>query len=190
MDWVVGVDEVGRGAWAGPVTAGAVLLGPQFPADIEGRLKDSKLLSRPVRQQLSEAICQYAAIFGVGWASAGEVDAFGLTQAVRLAMERAVAKITEDFSSIIIDGNYNFLSADRRARTVIKADQTVPAVSAASIIAKVARDDYMNRLAKRYPRYGFDSHVGYGTARHRQALQQWGACHYHRQSFKPLRIVI
>lgn len=184
---VVGVDEVGRGAWAGPVVAGAVLLGGTFPQELSDQLRDSKVLSAKRRQILSVAIQTHAAAYSLGWSTPREVDTFGLTQAVRLAMQRAVQGINGVFTKIIMDGNYNFLADDPRVVTVVKADQSVAAVSAASIIAKVARDSHMQELSLRIPSYGFESHVGYGTPQHRQALQKFGMTDHHRKSYKPLQ---
>lgn len=162
--------------------AGAVLL--RMP--IAG-LRDSKKLSRLQRERLEAIICLEAAAFGLGWVSPAEVDKLGLTQAVRLAMQRAMECITVPYAEIIIDGNYNYLADNPKSRCLVKADTTVPAVSAASIIAKVARDAYMRGIARSYPGYGFESHVGYGTAVHRSALQQLGACDLHRSLFTPIR---
>lgn len=181
---VLGVDEVGRGCWAGPVVAGAVLF--DMPCRIRG-LKDSKKLTKIQREQLDTKIRRKALAFGIGWASATEIDALGLTAAVRLAMERAVADIAEQYDELIIDGNYNFLPQYQNVRCVIKADDTVSAVSAASIIAKVARDTYMAEIASKYPGYAFERHVGYGTPAHREALQLLGACDLHRRLFTPIR---
>ena len=179
---IVGVDEVGRGCWAGPVVAGAVLLRRPLAG-----LRDSKKLSKRQRAELDILIRAKAVAYGLGWATPVEVDTLGLTAAVRLAMERAVAQISHDFTELVVDGSYNFLAADPRSKAVIKADDSVPAVSAASIIAKVARDTYMAQQAATYPGYGFDHHVGYGTARHRSALAELGHCDLHRLSFAPLR---
>jgi ribonuclease HII len=114
----------------------------------------------------------------------------GLTAAVRLAMERALAHITLECDEIIIDGNLNYLAANPKARAIIKADNSVPAVSAASIVAKVARDDYMAKAAANYPDYGFDKHVGYGTALHHDNLKLHGVCDLHRRSFQPIRVLL
>lgn len=178
---IVGVDEVGRGAWAGPLVAGAVLL----DAPILG-LRDSKKLTKLQRQRLSAVVLEQAVAYGIGWVSAHEVDEFGLTQAVRLAMQRAVAQIRRPYQQIIVDGHFNFLAAMPHSQAVIKADDTVPAVSAASIIAKVARDTYMAQLPKQYKAYGFAANVGYGTAAHHAALRQVGVSDLHRRSFKPV----
>lgn len=184
---VVGVDEVGRGAWAGPVVAGAVMLGRAFPQTLSSQLRDSKVLTSKGRDVLSAAIQTHSTAYALGWATPQEVDEFGLTQAVRLAMQRAVGGIEGIFEQIILDGSYNFLSDDPRVVTLIKADQSIPAVSAASILAKVARDRYMQELGQQLPHYGFEAHVGYGTLRHRQALLEFGPSEYHRRSYKPLQ---
>jgi ribonuclease HII len=182
---VVGIDEVGRGCWAGPVVAGAVLL----VTDIAG-LKDSKKLSKIQRETLALTITDSGARVGLGWVTPHEVDELGLTQAVRLAMERALAQISAPYDDVIIDGNLNFLAHVPKTRALIKADDTVPAVSAASIVAKVARDNYMAELAEQYPGYGFESHVGYGTALHLAGLQKLGVSDVHRKSFKPIRALL
>lgn len=179
---IVGIDEVGRGCWAGPVVAGAVLL--DLP--IVG-LRDSKKLSKQQRERLDAQIRVSAKAFGLGWVQAEELDEIGLSAAVELAMRRALTCITADFDQIIVDGNYNFLSYDPRAIALIKADDSVPAVSAASIIAKVARDRYMRDMHTKFPGYAFDHHVGYGTAAHAAALESLGPCSLHRHSFKPVQ---
>jgi ribonuclease HII len=189
---IVGIDEVGRGCWAGPVVAGAVVL---HDKNLIAGLTDSKLLRPRQRQQLSEIIHSQAVGVGMGWVSAAELDNVGLTAAVRLAMQRALQALQALPSlagapqqDIVIDGNYNFLADNPLARTLVKADLSVPAVSAASIVAKVARDTWMTEhAAKLYPDYGFEAHVGYGTARHLEALQRYGITPLHRKSFKPLR---
>lgn len=182
---VIGVDEVGRGCWAGPVVAGAVLL----TSEIIG-LKDSKKLTKRQREAFTERIVTSKAQIGLGWVSPSEVDALGLTRAVQLAMERAVQQINAPYEEVIIDGNLNFLAHLPKTRALIKADDTVPAVSAASIVAKVARDNYMAELAKQYPGYGFEAHVGYGTAEHLASLHKLGVSDMHRKSFKPIRALL
>lgn len=178
----VGIDEVGRGCWAGPLVAGAVLL----LQPIDG-LADSKKLSKKRRNELSKEILEHA-IVGTGWVWPEEIDKGGVTWAVKTAMERALAEIAAEYDEIIIDGNINFLLENSKAYAVIKADGTVPSVSAASIVAKVARDTYMEQEAHSlYPRYGFDKHVGYGTAAHIAALHKYGICESHRMSYKPIR---
>lgn len=181
---ILGVDEVGRGCLAGPVAAGAVLL----DRPIRG-IRDSKKLTRLQREKLDVRIRSRAVAYGVGWASVEEIDTFGLTQAMRLAMQRAVAQISAeyDYAELIIDGNYNFLKENPKSRCIIKADDSVPAVGAASIIAKVARDAYMREAALTYPGYFFERHVGYATPTHRARLLEQGICALHRTSFAPVR---
>jgi ribonuclease HII len=186
---IVGIDEVGRGCWAGPLVAGAVKLAEPIPG-----LKDSKLLSKSQRNTIASLINKNAASVGIGWATPREVDAHGLTAATRLAMERALAHITIPYKEIIIDGNYNYLTPNcvraaltQRVRTVVGADRTVPAVSAASIVAKVARNRYMAEAARIYPQYQFEKHVGYGTSLHLERLKLHGKCDLHRLSYKPIR---
>lgn len=177
----VGIDEVGRGCWAGPVVAGAVIL----RTPIAG-LKDSKLLSKKRRELLTEQINNQALAVGLGWVEPAEVDELGLTAAVGLAMRRALDKITIAYDEIIIDGNHNFLKENPKSRSLIKADATVPSVSAASIVAKVARDNFMIGASERYPDYGFESHVGYGTKLHLERLKLHGVSDLHRHSYKPI----
>jgi ribonuclease HII len=180
----VGIDEVGRGCWAGPLVAGAVALKAPIPG-----LKDSKKLSKSQRDKLAVVIHAEALAVGIGWVSAGELDAVGLTEAVRLAMERALQQIEIAYDEVIIDGNINYFPDNVKARAIIKADDTVPAVSAASIVAKVARDNYMSELGAPYDRYGFEKHVGYGTALHLERLKLHGISDIHRRSFKPIKAI-
>lgn len=178
----VGMDEVGRGCWAGPLVAGAVVL----RSPIDG-LKDSKQLTKNQRETLSHQIYKEALAIGLGWVESWEVDSVGLVRAVGMAMERALAQITMTFDELIIDGNYNFFQFDPRAKAIIKADQTEPCVSAASIVAKVARDKYMADISKLFPGYAFEKHVGYGTAEHIAALKKFGISSIHRLSYKPIK---
>ncbi len=182
---IIGVDEVGRGCWAGPLVAGAVIL----DKPIKG-LADSKKLTRLQRQRLYIEIRMKAKAYGLGWVTPKELDEVGMTEAVRLAMRRAVAQIKLPFTGIIIDGNYNYLADQPGSKCVIKADDTVKAVSAASILAKVARDTFMAEAASVYPQYAFERHVGYGTPEHVAALQNHGICELHRKSFAPIRALL
>lgn len=179
---IVGIDEVGRGAWAGPLVVGAVLLGG---APIEG-LTDSKLLSKKQRERLDIEIRQKALAIGLGWVSAKEIDKIGLSRALKLASRRAVAHIRVEYEEIIIDGTIALLD-DPRVTLMKKADLLVPSVSAASIVAKVARDNYMKHLDDVFPGYKFAGHVGYGTAAHRAAIETGGVTPIHRLSFAPLQ---
>lgn len=182
MGIVVGVDEVGRGCLAGPLVAATVVLDRRI-----NLLKDSKLLTSDRREVLSARIKQKALSYGVGWVRPTEIDQLGMTQATSLAMERALQQITCDYDEIIVDGSVNYLKNYAKARAVIKADQTMPVVSAASIIAKVARDHYMHEISAKFPHYQFEKHVGYGTKLHRELLKLHGICELHRQSFKPIQ---
>ncbi len=182
---IIGIDEVGRGCWAGPLVAGAVMLGEP----IHG-LKDSKVLTKSQREILAVHIHEQALAVGLGWVTADEIDEIGLTKAVGLAMLRALTVIRIEYDAIIIDGNLNFLADNPKASAVVKADTTVPAVSAASIVAKVARDAYMTDLATRFPDYGYEKHVGYGTAAHLAALRRFGVTEHHRKSYKPVAALL
>ena len=179
---IAGIDEVGRGCWAGPVVAGAVILAEPIPG-----LKDSKKLTRLQREKLDAEIRVAAVSFGIGWVPAQEIDKLGLTEAVRLAMQRALAQIDAVYDELIIDGNYNFFPTLTNSRALVGADNLVPEVSAASIIAKVARDHYMAEMSASFPGYAFERHVGYGTLAHRTAVHDLGLCELHRRSFKPIQ---
>lgn len=183
---ILGIDEVGRGPWAGPLVVGAVVLPQDFLLD---GLTDSKKLSAKKRVELAEIIKKEALGYGLGWVEAEELDSVGLSAALRLATIRAVEAVKTPYHEIIIDGTINFLSETSKGQfvtTMPKADFLVPAVSAASIIAKVARDAYMAEQDAVYPEYGFGAHVGYGTAKHSAALQQFGVTPLHRKSFAPI----
>lgn len=183
----VGIDEVGRGCWAGPLVAGAVILPPKLSLrTVPVKLRDSKKLSKKQRETAAAWIHEHALAVGLGWVEPREIDAVGLTRGVTMAMERALAQITMHFEELIIDGNCNFFPFEPRARAVVKADDSVPTVSAASIVAKVARDNYMANLGEKYAGYSFEKHVGYGTAAHIAALKQLGICDLHRRSYKPI----
>ncbi len=182
---ILGIDEVGRGPWAGPLVVGAVVLGD---VTIEG-LTDSKKLTKKKREALDGIIRANAIDCSIGWVDANELDAIGLAQALKLATIRAVEQIKVPYHEIIIDGTVNFLNNTSKGAyvtTLAKADVLIPAVSAASIIAKVARDRFMSEQATIYKEYGFATHVGYGTAAHRQAIEKRGVTPLHRLSFAPL----
>lgn len=182
---IVGIDEVGRGCWAGPLVAGAVLLAAPIPG-----LKDSKLLSKKRREELAMSIEAEALAYGLGWVDAPTIDKVGITTAVKMAMEQALAGVVAEYDEVIIDGSFNFLVHHPKTRTLVKADNLIPAVSAASILAKVARDTYMSEMGLLYPGYGFEKHVGYGTAAHSAALRKLGVHELHRRSFAPIRAYV
>ena len=183
---ILGIDEVGRGPWAGPLLVGAVV----WPDDVSlDGLTDSKKLSAKKREQLSVEILEKALSYGFGEVAAKEIDEIGLSRALNLATFRAVENIKCDFDQIIIDGTINFLKNTKyesKVSTLKKADLLVSSVSAASIIAKVKRDSYMKKMSKQFPEYGFDSNVGYGTKKHIEAIEKFGVTPLHRLSFAPL----
>ncbi len=182
---VVGVDEVGRGCWAGPLVAGAVV----FDHPMRG-LRDSKEIIKAERERLAERIHRRAKACGLGWVEPAEIDELGMTDATSLAMRRAVEQLASGYDEIIIDGNINYLKDNPCARAVVRADASVPVVSAASIIAKVARDAYMVEISADYPDYGFEQHVGYGTRLHQERLKLHGVSALHRRSFKSIRALL
>ena len=189
---ILGIDEVGRGPWAGPLVVGAVILGG---VEIDG-LDDSKKLTKKHREALDGVIREQATAWALGWVSARELDDVGMSQALRLATRRAVKQVQAQckeknlaFDEIIIDGTVNFLAdtaLERYVTVMAKADGLIPSVSAASIIAKVARDQFMAEQDAVYPGYGFASNVGYGVAKHRAAIERLGVTPLHRLSFAPL----
>jgi ribonuclease HII len=191
MMTVIGLDEVGRGCWAGPLVAAAVALPDVL--SIVG-LNDSKKLSKKQRESLDLLIREKALGIGIGWVWPEDIDSGGITKAVKIAMLRAFAQLgaeyTGHYDEIIVDGNINYLANVSKSSAMIKADGSIPAVSAASIIAKVARDNYMADIASEYPQYGFAGHVGYGTAEHIAALRQYGVTAIHRRSYKPIRALL
>lgn len=183
---VAGVDEAGRGPLAGPVYAAAVILDP---ARVIPGLADSKKLTAANRVQLDLAIRTYAMAWALGVATVEEIDQLNILQASLLAMARAVASLALAPHLALVDGNHAPKLACR-VRTVIGGDATEPAISAASILAKVARDAEMQVLHARYPGYGFDRHKGYPTMTHVSALEALGASPVHRRSFGPVRCVL
>ena len=180
---VAGCDEVGRGTWAGPVVSCALILDP---ARVPPGLADSKTLSPRRREALDMAIRGSCLALALGIASAEEIDRLNILQATLLSMQRAVAGLRLRPALVLVDGN-RAPSLEMPARAVVGGDATQPAISAASIVAKVWRDAHMAELERRYPGYGFARHFGYGTAQHLQALRELGPCAEHRQSFAPLR---
>lgn len=176
---ICGVDEAGRGPLAGPVYAAAVIL----PRDLEiPGLTDSKKLSDKKRRELFPIIQEQAVAFGIGVASEKEIDEINILQATFLAMKRALEKLSVRPDLALIDGNRK-TDFGVPAKTVVKGDSLSASIAAASILAKVSRDDYMMELAQKYPQYGFDIHKGYGTKAHYQALREFGPSEVHRMTF-------
>lgn len=193
---ILGIDEVGRGPYAGPLVIGACILGDwQNSEDAEWieKLTDSKKLSTKRREELYVLIKEKALATATGWVSSTEIDEVGLSKALRLATRRAVGQIQKTkvpFSEIIIDGTMNFLvgtKLEKYVSTLKKGDFLVKEISAASILAKVERDKYMTELDAVYPEYSFGKHVGYGTAAHQKAMEEFGLTPEHRRSFRPVR---
>ena len=183
---VAGVDEAGRGPLAGPVVAAAVILDDLKP--IAG-LADSKTLSPRQRERLSAEIHARALCFSVAQASVEEIDRLNILQATLLAMRRAVMGLRLKPHKVLVDGN-RLPTLDIVAEAVVQGDRKVPAISAASILAKVARDRWCLEIDAEYPAYGFAAHKGYGTAQHLLALQTHGATPWHRRSFSPVARVL
>ena len=193
---ILGIDEVGRGPYAGPLVIGACILGDwqnSENAEWIEKLTDSKKLSAKRREELYVLIKEKALATATGWVSSAEIDEIGLSEALKLATRRAVKQIQKTkvpFSEIIIDGTMNFLAGtklEKYASTLKKGDFLVKEISAASILAKVERDKYMAKLNVVYPEYGFGKHVGYGTAAHQKAMEEFGLTPEHRRSFRPVR---
>lgn len=181
---MIGIDEVGRGAWAGPLLVVAARQKSALPDGLE----DSKVLSKKTRSGLIQDI-QVSCDIGHGWVHPAEIDELGLTAAMNLAVSRALTelKATRD-EEIIMDGNINYCEPQfLNVSCVVKADADYPIVSAASIYAKVTRDNLMTEAGQEYPNHGFDKHVGYGTKLHIAALQQYGLTNLHRLSYKPVK---
>ena len=185
-DIVCGVDEAGRGPLAGPVFAAAVILNPLRPID---GLRDSKKLTAERRNELAPQIKQYALAWAIAECSHEEIDSLNILQATMLAMKRAVEALSMMPTVALIDGNRSPMMLVRCC-PIIEGDDKVHAISAASILAKTARDAALVALHQMYPEYAFDQHKGYGTALHLERLREHGACPVHRRSFAPVRAVL
>lgn len=181
MDNTIGIDEAGRGTLVGSVVAGAVILPPNFHLP---ELTDSKKLT-PKKRDLLYDIITKECIWAVGEASAKEIDEINILQATMLAMKRAAEQIITDNPTILVDGNK--CPELPNCTAIIKGDLTEPAISAASIIAKVTRDRQMVELDQEYPNYGFAQHKGYGTKQHKSAILEFGPCPEHRFTFAPIK---
>jgi ribonuclease HII len=184
---IAGVDEAGRGPLAGPVVAGAVILDPVRPVD---GLADSKSLSPSRREALAGQICQHALAWSVAWADVREIDSLNILQATLLAMRRAILGLRIRPARVEVDGNrlpnLRFHDMHIDGDAIVGGDARIPSIAAASIIAKVRRDQLMTGLDAIYPGYGFSRHKGYGTEAHRDSISRLGPCPQHRRSFRPL----
>ena len=189
LNYVAGVDEAGRGPWAGPVVAAAAIFKPSFKAEFLNILNDSKKLSAKKRDILFEHIivhCDYA----VGIASVKEIDEINILQASLLAMFRAVEGLKSKPQYVLIDGNKIPKQLTTPSEAIIKGDARSYSIAAASIVAKVTRDRMMYELHLQYPHYGWDSNQGYGTKKHQNGLAEFGINEHHRRSFKPIKNII
>jgi len=182
MKIVVGVDEVGRGSLIGPVYAAAVILKKSINKKL---LKDSKSLSKSKREILSNYIKQNS-IWTVGKASVKEIDRINILQASLLAMKRAIKKIKKKPDIILIDGNQLPEIKNYKLKSIVKGDQKIPSISAASIIAKVTRDKMITNLGKKFKGYNWDKNFGYGTKQHLKAIKNLGITSHHRKTFSPI----
>jgi ribonuclease HII len=186
LSLIAGLDEAGRGAWAGPVAAGAVILSPA--SDLVERLKgvrDSKQMTARQRASSAERIRAVALAWGVGFASAAEIDQIGIVAATRLAMKRALDSLEIAPEHLLIDA-LRLPAVDLPQTALIKGDCRVLSIAAASVLAKTERDRWMENLDRQQPGYGFARHKGYGTAAHRAALEVLGPCSQHRHTFRPV----
>ncbi|MEU6118170.1 ribonuclease HII [Streptomyces sp. NPDC047117] len=177
---IAGVDEVGRGAWAGPVSVCAAVTGLRRPPD---GLTDSKLLTPKRRDELAAVLSDWVTCHALGHAAPEEIDELGMTAALRLAAVRALEALPVRPDAIILDGKHDYLGAPWKVRTVIKGDQSCIAVSAASVIAKVQRDAMMAELGLEHAHFGFADNAGYPSPVHRAALEEWGPTPHHRVSW-------
>jgi ribonuclease HII len=183
---VAGVDEAGRGPWAGPVVAAAVILDA---GAIPPGLDDSKALDHQRRESLYAALLASGAAIGIGIAAVGRIDRDNILQATFWAMQQAIAKLPQRPALALIDGN-RLPKLEMPARAIISGDARCLSIAAASIVAKVTRDRLMTDLAIKHPGYGFERHKGYGTPEHKTALDSLGPCPQHRRSFRPVQFAV
>ena len=177
---MAGLDEVGRGAIAGPLVLAAVIMPEQHAVP---RIRDSKLLSPARREEVAKAIHEVAEV-GIGVAEVDEINRRGLAACLRSAGRRALNNLQSKPSHVLLDGNHDFIGKGYTVRTIIGGDQLEQCIAAASVVAKVHRDALMVNLTSKHPRYGFEWNKGYGTEKHREALEEFGACKIHRTSWK------
>ena len=182
MKILAGVDEVGRGSLIGPVYAAAVILNNSINKKL---LKDSKSLTKDQREELDKYIRENS-IWSIGQASINEIEKINILHASLLAMKRAILKLKKKPSLVLIDGNKLPDLKNYKLKCVIKGDQKIPSISAASIIAKVSRDRFITKLSKQFNNYGWDTNSGYGTKEHLRAIRKFGISKYHRKTFSPV----
>jgi ribonuclease HII len=182
MKILAGVDEVGRGSLIGPVYAAAVILNKTIN---EKLLKDSKSLTKDKREKLNEYIKKNS-IWAIGRASTKEIEKINILHASLLAMKRAILKLDKKPSLVLIDGNKLPNLKNYKLKYVIKGDQKIPSISAASIIAKVSRDRFITKLSKKFNNYGWNTNSGYGTKEHLRAIKKFGVTEHHRKTFSPI----
>ncbi len=184
---IIGVDEAGRGPWAGPLCASCVLM--DTTQSFEG-LGDSKRMTPRARESIQTTLKKEVLAVGIGWSSSDEIDMYGLSQATKLAMVRAYRQLPRVKAEIIVDGTINYLSEFEDSSALVHGDASVQAISAASCIAKYHRDTYMKQMESRYPEFGFYTHKGYGTKLHQEALKRHGISPLHRRSFAPIKAIL
>tara|TARA_B100001121_G_C18668617_1_gene612637 strand:- start:445 stop:1002 length:558 start_codon:yes stop_codon:yes gene_type:complete len=182
MRIIAGIDEVGRGSLVGPVYAAAVILNKSINKKL---LKDSKSLSKPKMKVLSEYVKRNS-IWAIGQASVKEIEKFNILNASLLAMKRAIKKLKKKPKLVLVDGNKSPELKNYKFKTIVKGDQKIPSISAASIIAKVARDKMITRLGKKFKGYNWDKNSGYGTKKHLKAIKNLGITTHHRKTFSPI----
>jgi len=194
VQFVAGVDEVGRGALAGPVSVGVAVVDSRV-GPVPNKLRDSKVISRSVREELIGPVSEWLVEYSIGHAEPTEIDEVGIVAALRLAWTRAYERLSIKPDHVILDGKHNWIAVpdsdlftanvgiDVPVTMKVKADASCASVAAASVLAKVARDDVMRKAAQNFPAYGWEGNVGYGSAGHMQALVEFGATEFHRRSW-------
>lgn len=192
--YISGIDEVGRGCIAGPVYAAAAILDYEKLFDLSekdlGKIRDSKTLSAKQRAQISPLIKEVSKAYAIKKAQVHEIEDLGIVPATFLAMKRALKAISTPIDYLLIDGKYPLEGYKGQQQAVIKGDHLCFSIAAASILAKQARDEEMIAAAQEYPAYGFETHVGYGTQKHRDAMTKFGPCPLHRRNFAPVRALL
>lgn len=183
---IAGVDEAGRGAWAGPVVAAAVIL----PQKRIYNIRDSKLLDKEKRRKLYKEICEKSKDFGIGIVSHKEVDRKGISYASKLAMNKALESLSLKPEFVLVDAFEIELYKKAPQKAIVYGDSICLSIAAASILAKVTRDTLLIKMHRHYPEYGFDRHKGYGTELHRERLSEFGPCEIHRRSYMPVKYFI